>query len=384
MTPAARLGAGIAILDRIAAGEAAEKALTNWARSSRFAGSKDRAAIRDIVFDILRTWRSCAVRGGGETGRCLVLGHLRQTGQTPEEFFDGNGYAPTPLTEAEKHAGAVPEGADALDLPEWLVARFEASHGAETPRIANVLRHRAPVFLRVNLLQSDLQSAQRDLAVEGIETEPVAGVCTALKVVHGARGISRSRAFTSGLVDLQDAASQAVVLELPLRSAKRVLDYCAGGGGKALAMAALTDAQVEAHDADPRRMSDLPSRAARAGARITSVSNPRGTYDLVLCDAPCSGTGAFRRSPEGKWRLTPQQLASLLQTQSEILDQASRLVAPGGVLAYATCSILHEENGAQASRFLSRMPGWRLTTQKTFLPGDQGDGFFVSCLSRAN
>lgn len=382
MTPAARIQAAAEILDRIASGTPAEQALLGWSRASRFAGSKDRAAVRDHVFDVLRRWRSTAAAGGGERGRARMLGLLRQDGIDPDTLFTGEGHAPSPLSEDERAAGRVPEGAEALDMPDWLWPRFSASLGAETVPAAEALRHRAPVFLRVNTLRNTLDEAQAELAAEGIETRPHPLADTALEVIAGARGIARSAAFTEGLVELQDAASQAVVAQLPLGPGQRVLDYCAGGGGKALAMAARLRGAVEAHDADPGRMSDLPARAARAGAEIVRAAKPSGRYDLVLCDVPCSGSGSWRRAPEGKWRLTEEGLTRLLSVQAGILDTVAPLVADGGTLAYVTCSMLAPENAAQVESFLGRHAGWQVVTQRQFLPRDGGDGFFMACLTR--
>ncbi|APZ54840.1 RsmB/NOP family class I SAM-dependent RNA methyltransferase [Salipiger abyssi] len=382
MTPAARIAAAAGILDEIAGGRAAEQALLRWARASRFAGSKDRAAVRDHVFDALRRWRSAAALGGGESGRARMLGLLRQAGTDPDTLFTGAGHAPAPLSVAERAAGSVPEGAEALDLPDWLWPLWSASLGEEAAQAAEELRHRAPVFLRVNSLRATCDSARAALAEEGIATRPHPLAETALEVTEGARGVARSRAFTEGLVELQDAASQAVVAALPLAPGMRLLDYCAGGGGKALAMAARIAGPVAAHDANPARMSDLPARAARAGAEISRIADPKGPYDLVLCDAPCSGSGSWRRAPEGKWRLTEAGLDDLCRTQAQILTAAAALVAPGGTLAYATCSMLTPENGAQVADFLAGHPGWTLGSEHQFLPRDGGDGFYLACLTR--
>ncbi|MCA0940654.1 RsmB/NOP family class I SAM-dependent RNA methyltransferase [Salipiger pacificus] len=382
MTPGARLQAAAEVLDRIAAGTPAEQALLGWSRGARYAGSKDRAAVRDHVFDVLRRWRSTAAQGGGESGRARLIGLLRQQQITPESLFTGDGHAPAALAAEEQAAGHLPEGAEARDLPDWIDALLTESLGAEAAAAAEALRGRAPVFLRVNRLRGDLATAQAALAGEGIETRPHPLATGALEVTEGARRIAQSQAFAEGLVELQDVASQAVVEALPLAPGLRVLDYCAGGGGKALAMAARTGGEVAAHDADPRRMSDLPARAKRAGARIQAVASPKGVYDLVLCDVPCSGSGAWRRSPEGKWRLTPERLDELTKVQAGILDIATHLVTPGGVLAYATCSMLAAENAAQIEAFLARHPGWSLEQQRQFLPGDGGDGFFSAQLRR--
>lgn len=381
MTPAARAQAAILLLDQIAMGQPAEKALTTWGRTSRYAGSKDRAAVRDLVFDALRCWRSSAVRGGDDTGRARILGLMRLRGDDPDKYFTGQGHGPAALSESEKQAGRVPDATEALDLPDWLITRFRASLGTAAEDTAQALRSRADVFLRVNLLRGPVDAALTELASEGILAESHPLSPTALRVTQGARAVSRSAAYLSGVVELQDAASQAVVDSLPLTSGQSVLDYCAGGGGKALAMAAYLGGQtVDAHDAAAQRMKDLPSRAARAGALVRCVADPKGSYDLVLCDVPCSGSGAWRRSPEGKWRLTKDQLHALNKTQSQILDQASRYVKADGWLAYATCSVLAEENSAQIEAFLKRRPGWQLDRQRQFLPAEGGDGFYVAVL----
>ncbi|WGW02997.1 RsmB/NOP family class I SAM-dependent RNA methyltransferase [Tropicibacter oceani] len=382
MQPAARVQTAIEILDRILAGEAAERALTNWARGARYAGSKDRAAVRDHVFDVLRCQRSCAALGGGESGRALMLGHLRATGLDIGALFIGGSYGPAPLDEGDA-PGQAPQGYEAWDMPDWLGEKLSASLGAQAESAAMALRHRADVFLRVNTLAGDLGAAIAALSEDGITAEPHPLSPTALRVTEGARAVARSRAYTQGLVELQDAASQAVVDLLPLQPGLRVLDFCAGGGGKTLAMGArLNGGPVEAHDADPGRMADLPARAARAGVQVIAANAPQGPYDLVLADAPCSGSGAWRRSPEGKWRLTPQALDELVQIQAGILAQCAALVAPDGVLAYATCSMLDEENEAQVRDFVQANPAWQIELTRQFLPDDGGDGFFVACLRR--
>ncbi|MGC9369711.1 MAG: RsmB/NOP family class I SAM-dependent RNA methyltransferase [Paracoccaceae bacterium] len=389
MTPAARIAAAIELLDAVLAGEPAEKALTTWARRSRFAGSKDRAAIRDHVFDALRCRRSYAALGGSETGRGLLLGALRAAGRDPAEIFTGEGHAPAPLT-AEEAALTLSE-ADlpeevALDCPGWLAPRLRASLGADFAPVMQALRQRAPVFLRVNLRRVTPAEAQARLADEAIATAPHPLSGTALEVLENARRVQGSAAFREGLVELQDAASQAITDLLPLRDGMSVLDYCAGGGGKTLAMAGRAKARFHAHDAAPRRMRDLPARARRARVQVTLLQGgevtARAPFDLVLCDVPCSGSGAWRRSPEAKWRLTPEDLERLTATQAAILDRAAPLVAPGGCLAYATCSVLDDENAAQVAAFLARHTGFTQEDSRRLTPLDGGDGFFVAVLRR--
>ncbi len=337
--------------------------------------------MRDHVFDVLRRRRSCAALGGGDTGRAMMLGLLRQTDGDIDALFDGQGYGPAPLTEAERDAGRVPEGNEAWDLPDWLCARLEAAHDADAPDIAMALRARAPVFLRANLLKTTRDEAAALLRAEGVETTPCDLSGTALEVLEGARRVSNTQAFRDGLIELQDLASQAVTDMVPLQDGARVLDYCAGGGGKSLALAARQpSARIDAHDADARRMSDLPARAKRAGARIQVTPKVTGAYDVVLCDVPCSGSGAWRRSPEGKWALSPDRLSELCRIQSQILDTCVQHCHPAGSLVFVTCSMLAEENGQQVAGFLQRHPGWTCQTSRQFLPKDGGDGFFVAVL----
>ncbi len=382
MTPAARVQASIEILDDILAGTPAEKALTGWARRSRFAGSKDRAAIRDHVFDGLRCKRSYAALGGSATGRGLMIGALRRADLDPADVFTGVSYAPAVLTENDTQR-AFETDAERLDIPEWLWPEFALSLGNMAEDTARALQSRAPVHLRVNLARCDLDHAHQALASEGILTQRNPICETALDVTEGARKIAQSSAYRDGLVELQDAASQAIVAEIPLQSGMRVLDYCAGGGGKALALAARPEGvEVFAHDKDPARMKDIPARAERAGARISRLSADEvakaGPFDVILIDAPCSGSGSWRRAPAGKWALTAERLAQLSQIQAEILMGTQSFVAKKGRLIYATCSILNVENAAVAKRFLAENPMWHSNLQKSWPVTDVSDGFFSS------
>ncbi|MFC2967348.1 RsmB/NOP family class I SAM-dependent RNA methyltransferase [Acidimangrovimonas pyrenivorans] len=389
MTPAARLSAAIEILDRIRDGSAAEPALSGWARASRFAGSGDRAAIRDLVFTALRCRRSHAALGGADSGRGLILGGLREAGTEIDALFTGERHAPAPLSEAERAHLAAPIELDrlvALDCPDWLAPQLEASLGADFAPVMEALRQRAPVFLRVNTARATVAEVQERLAAEGIATRPVALSKTALEVTGNARKIQNGACYREGLVELQDAASQALVEALPLAPGQKVLDYCAGGGGKSLAMAARAALTLYAHDAAPRRMRDLGPRAGRAGAEIVQLATAevpgRAPYDLVLLDVPCSGSGSWRRAPEAKWALTPERLEELTRIQSDILEKTAPCVAGGGTLAYATCSLLAVENGARIAAFRAAHPEWHLVEERRFTPLDGGDGFYLALLTR--
>ena len=379
MTPGARLSAAIEVLDRILAGAAAEQALTNWGRASRYAGSGDRAAVRDLVFDALRCRRSHAALGGGETGRGLILGGLRDRGRDLG-LFSGEGHAPAAVGPHEM--ARTPVGAEALDCPDWLLPLFTQSLGAQTEAVLQAMRHRAPVFLRVNTLRATAEQALAVLAADGISAKFAQDINNALEVTGNARKIQKSAGYLNGLVELQDASSQGVIARLPLRAGMRVLDYCAGGGGKTLALAAAVNGPVDAHDAAPRRMADLPGRAARAGAQVNIVAQPQGLYDLVLADAPCSGSGSWRRDPMGKWVLTAEKLAQVQLQQAQVLQQAAGSVRPAGTLAYATCSLLKAENHDQIAAFLAQNPDWSAVSDHAWTPVLGGDGFYLSMLTR--
>ena len=382
MTPGARVAAAIEVLDGVLGGQSAERLLTRWARGARYAGSGDRAAVRDHVFAALRRLRSCQAIGGGG-GRGAMIGSLVQDGQDPATAFTGQGHAPPPLDAGELARIAAPRNmsrGERLDLPDWLLPIWDRSLGERSEEVAGAMRHRAPVHLRANLSRTDAVGLIRDLARDGIEARRLPLSPSAVELVGGGRALRRARAMAEGLAEPQDAASQAIADLVP--DVPRMLDYCAGGGGKALAIAARTGRPVDVHDADPARMADMPGRARAAGADLRQVVDPAGPYDAVLCDVPCSGSGAWRRQPEAKWRLTEPRLDALNATQDAILDSASRLVAEGGRLIYATCSMLDVENGERVHRFLDRRPYWRMERTVALTPLDGGDGFYGAVLTQ--
>lgn len=387
MTPGARVAAAIAVLDQIGSGAFAEQALTGWARASRFAGAKDRAAVRDHVFDVLRCRRSL---GDGD-GRTLMARLLQRDNVDLAHIFNGLGHAPNPLSEAEVAALALPlalSDAAACDLPDWLWPVWQGSLGADAEQAARVQQGRADVFLRVNQRRITTAGAVAALAQDGVTAQAHDAVDGCLRVLDNPRRIRTAGAYLTGLVELQDAASQRAVQMVPVAAGARVLDYCAGGGGKALAFADRHGADIFAHDIAPARMADLPDRAARAGVVITRLAPDQvadhAPYDVVFCDAPCSGSGTWRRSPDAKWRLTRDRLDALCAIQNDVIARAATLVAPQGLLAYATCSVLEDENDAVVTQFLHSNPAWSVTLRDQRLPGPDGDGFFLSVLSRNN
>ena len=382
MTPNARYAAAIEILDEILTGASAEQVLTHWARSHRFAGSKDRAAIRDICFDIMRRRCEAEALGGSLTGRGLAIGYLRLMENDPESVFTGEGYAPSTLTDVELANEGLLADWTKLNLPDWM-QKFVAE-GDEPEFLAQ--NSRAPVFLRVNIKKSDFDQAIAALRKEDVETRVHSEVSGCLEVISGERRIAQSRAYQQGLVELQDAGSQAVVaaLDLPNEPDAKILDYCAGGGGKTLHMAALSQAQIHAHDAYVARMKDIPVRAKRAGAKVHIFQEHKDAsdYDFILVDAPCSGSGAWRRNPDGKWKLTEAGLQETVILQSEILNKVLSFTHARTRIGYVTCSLLDVENYAQIQGFLKAHPKWTIEKEGRFLPSMGMDGFYYCQLAQ--
>ncbi len=385
MTPSARYAAAIEVLDVILGEEPAEKALTNWARRNRYAGSKDRAAVRDHVFDVLRKKRTCAAFGGGKDGRSLVVGLLRQTGIDPSSVFSGEGYAPEALTEDELgFENPLLSKAEAADLPDWIWPLWSEGLGDLAAEAAKTQRERANVALRVNQGKGSAEQAAQLLAEEDIAIVPHSSVAGCLNVQTNQRRLVQSEAYLSGLVELQDASSQEAVRAWPIQPSDRVLDFCAGGGGKSLAIASIHGAKVTAHDSAVKRMSDIPVRAKRAGVEIDVVASDQlrqlPLFDVILCDAPCSGSGTWRRTPDAKWKLTAEDLANFHSQQVAILKEASQFLKPGGTLIYSTCSVFVQENSVSIETFLSVEPSYQKVSEQLIVPTTENDGFYFSVL----
>ncbi len=379
MTPAAHVSAAIEILADLAQRRRpAAEALKDWGASHRFAGSKDRAAIASLVFDALRKSSSAQWIMGAETPRATMLGALREARGLNAEAIaalcSGERHAPEPLTEDERRRleTATLDGApDHVrgDYPEWLADRFAAAFGARAAEEGAALATRAPVDLRVNILKASREQALAKLSHLNPAPTPLSPIGLRIDAGQG-RGpaLPAETAYVKGLVEPQDEASQLASLLCAAAPGEQVLDLCAGGGGKALALAGQMHnrGQLYAYDADGRRLMPIHERLERAGARNIQVRQPKGKADvladlegrcdLVLIDAPCTGAGTWRRHPDAKWRLAPGALELRLKEQAALLGQARRFVKPGGRLAYVTCSLLIDENESQIGAFLAAHP----------------------------
>jgi 16S rRNA (cytosine967-C5)-methyltransferase len=378
MTPGARIAAAIEVLAGIGTERRpAADVLKAWGLAHRFAGSGDRAAIAGLVYDALRRQASASFLLGSERPRSVMLGMLvlerRLDAAAIARLFDGAGYAPAPLDDAERTAlasstlaGAPPWIAG--DYPQWLDPHLAAVFGEERAAEGVALASRAPLDLRVNTLKADRAKAQSALA--HLHAKPTGWSPWGLRIVLGADarspGIHAEPAFIKGSIEVQDEGSQLAALFAAAEPGQRVIDLCAGAGGKTLALAAMMGNRgtLIATDDDKRRLAPIHERIARAGARNIEVRTPRGeadvlsdldgSADLVLIDAPCTGIGAWRRNPDAKWRMRPGALEIRMREQTELLDRAATLVNPKGRIAYVTCSLLREENEDQVRGFLAR------------------------------
>ena len=431
MTPGARLAAAIDVFTTIESERRpAADALKSWGVAHRFAGSGDRAAIAGLVYDALRRRASSAFLMGTDTPRAILLGMLkRERGLATEaiaKLADGSQYAIETLRadESGRLDAADISGAPAYvagDYPEWLDPHFTRAFGDDRAEEGAALASRAPLDLRINTLVADRDKAAAmlsDLKPEPSRWSPW-GLRIRLAAEAKSPAIHAEPAFLKGMIEVQDEGSQLAALFSGAKPGEQVVDLCAGAGGKTLALAAMMQnkGQIFATDDDKRRLAPIHDRLKRSGARNVQVRTPKsvggeiddlkGKIDLVLIDAPCTGTGAWRRNPDAKWRMRPGALEQRQKEQAEILDRAVPLLKAGGRIAYITCSVLDEENGQQVRAFLTRHPEFSVQPpaevaqalgERAFMFGkaarlsDDGilmtprttetDGFFVSVLRR--
>lgn len=392
MTPAARVQSAIEILDAVIAaarreGASAERVAAEWLKARRFIGSKDRRAIRDLAWSAIRLCGEVP-----ENGRAAMLA-VAKSDPAVASLFDGSRYGPAPIR------GDEPVAVTGF-APAWLEERLAAS-GITTEQGAALLG-RAPLDLRANRLKT---TRDRLAAILPVATEKTQAP-DALRLPGGIP-VESWPEFAQGLFEVQDTGSQLTCSALEVRPGEAVVDLCAGAGGKTLALAAALheEGQLLACDIDRPRLSRLAPRAERAGAKVeTRLLNPgreaemladwQGKADAVMVDAPCSGTGTWRRGPEARWRLTQQSLARYARMQADVLRIGAELVRPGGRLTYVVCSLLDAEGPDVVAAFLGRNPDWRAAEQQVgagtprgaglrLTPWDDStDGFFFATLHR--
>ncbi|MFC6486734.1 RsmB/NOP family class I SAM-dependent RNA methyltransferase [Nitratireductor sp. GCM10026969] len=376
-----RLAAAIEILQDIETRHRpAAEAMRDWGLSHRFAGAGDRAAIGNFVYDGLRRRRAAAFLFDADTPRALALGGFllenRKGPEALEAAFADDSFAPPPLDDAEKAMLVTRFRQDLPDavranVPEWcepMMARAFAEGWVEE---GMALATRPPLDMRANTLKAGREKVLAALSRVGAVPARIASHGMRIPPVEGDRrhpNVQAEPAFRRGWFEVQDEGSQVVAELAGATPGAQVLDFCAGAGGKTLAMAAMMEnrGQIHAYDADRQRLAPIFERLKRAACRNVQVIAQEdalkaieGRMDFVVVDAPCTGSGTWRRRPDAKWRLTPQQLEARCAEQMAILDSAARYVKPGGRLAYITCSIFEEENGAQAQAFLARASEFR-------------------------
>lgn len=394
MTPGARVQAAIDCLDLIAAaardsGAAADTIIARYFAARRYAGSKDRRAVRDLIYDVIRS-----IGDRPASGRGALIGHVRANAPELLALFGGDGHAPCALVPNEIASATNP-------APGWLVEKLERRFGDATPRQVAALLGRAPLDLRVNTLKTTREAVH----IDGAEPTRFAagGLRTTLPLA-----VEATPQFLAGEIEIQDEGSQLAAAVCGARPGMTVVDLCAGAGGKTLALAAAmaNDGRLIATDTDRGRLDRMGPRLDRAGVTIVErrLLNPgaetdkltdlAAAADLVVIDAPCSGTGTWRRNPEARWRLTPARLDRLGEAQARLLDLGATLVGPGGALVYIVCSLLPEEGEAQVAAFLRRNAafisdsfsnptGGPVVNSLVLTPGDHGcDGFYIARLTR--
>lgn len=375
---------------------AADRVLAAWGKAHRFAGSKDRAAIAARVYAVLRRRNECAFRMQSDDARALVVGSLAVVDGLDVDAIaalsmDG-AHALGALSEHERAQLATKQVSSdpwvRLNYPQWLHAQLAQAFGDDLENEMRALNERAPLDLRANALKASRAEVLRELGDAGIEAVALASTSHGMRVAAGGDAkVAALPGYAQGRFEIQDEASQRAVALAGVRPGETVVDLAAGAGGKALALAAemANNGRVIVCDIDAGRLRHSEPRIGRAGATIVEDGgDPYGAgaargADVVFVDAPCSGSGTWRRNPEAKWTLDAARLASYRAAQVQLLDRAAGLVRPGGRLIFAVCSVLPCERQEQVDAFLQRHPGWRMDATLDLTPARDGtDGFFAA------
>jgi 16S rRNA (cytosine967-C5)-methyltransferase len=408
MQPGAKAAAAIAVLtDMAEAKRPAKVALKAWGRSARYAGARDRAAVSGLVLDALRHKSELGAVMGSDDPRALVIGTLgRIWGRSIDDIdaeFVASEHAPDGLRADEKFLLAKEDRSFPAfikaNIPEWLWPHFVRAFGDEALTEGQAMCSRAPVDLRLNELKrpaADALKAVTKMGGEAVQWLPTAARIPAPSADTRAGHVQSLPGFAKGWLEVQDAGSQFVALCTGIGPGTQVLDYCAGGGGKTLALAQQMQnkGQIFAYDRDGRRLVPIHARLKRAGVRNAQVRDPRdddplgdlaGKMDAVLVDAPCTGTGTWRRHPDAKWRLKDTQLQTRMREQDQVLAQAAPFVRPGGLLFYVTCSLLVEENEDRVDVFLTANTGFERVSigEQNGLLSEAGKELLAKCLTPA-
>jgi 16S rRNA (cytosine967-C5)-methyltransferase len=420
--PGPRIQASIDLLNSVEAGDdAADRIVAAYFRRRRYAGSKDRAAVTELVYAVLRRrawlgWRLSNAGAGGQGARLMVIAQLVDGGVPENEIaalFDGSEHAPTPLSLEEaaivqllqRPPSGTPPPSVAGNYPGWLHSALEQRFGTNLAAEMAALNERAPLDLRVNMVRSNRESVLARLRADGFDAKPTPFARSGVRLVD-ARQIDAHPLYRDGLIEIQDEGSQIVAALVGAQAGERIIDYCAGAGGKALALAAVMGdhGEIIACDTSSARLRKMVPRLARAGANIVHPCSMeeacvQGKFDRVLLDVPCSGIGAWRRRPEARWLFSEEKLIKYNELQDDLLVKGAEATAKNGTLVYATCSVLRAEGEDRIGSFLERVPGFEVVDADQIWPElldgvrpDQGpfvnlspatsatDGFFVAVL----
>ena len=396
-----RANAAIFILDEFLAGQNLNAILAKWSKANRYAGSSDRESIRDIVFDILRVKKTLTFILNKEkqliNGRALVLLHSVHYSLPLNDIFTGQKYGPDKLNNYENEFSEIAKennerGFEVVDnIPDFLLDEFERSLGSKFNNVMRLLEKRGPVSIRVNAHKSNVSSILEVLSSEGIEGKIAKKVRYGIKIIGNPRRLTQIQAFKDGYFEVQDLHSQKTIEGLPIKENTKILDYCAGAGGKILNIASLLkgNGRFFVHDLDKKKLIEADLRAKRAGIKLKrlnahSMEKHHSSFDYILADVPCSGSGTWRRNPQQKWRITPYTLEEILNRQITILNEVKDLIKKNGFLFYITCSLLKIENEEVVDDFLIQNKNFSLLNKENITIDAQGDGFFCAVLQKKN